>query len=80
MISLPNPTNKMTLTPEQLSDLIEQYCNRVVDEMDVKSMEQMLYDLLVDSFQQSSENEMEELITSIYGEEYYNELVENVTP
>ena len=67
----------MTLTPEQLSDLIEQYCNRVVDEMDRKSMEQMVYELLVDSFQQSGENEMEELITSIYGEDYYNELVEN---
>lgn len=69
----------MTLTPEQLSDLIEQYCNRVVDEMDRKSMEQMVYELLVDSFQQSGENEMEELITSIYGEDYYNELVEGVT-
>ena len=69
----------MTLTPEQLSDLIEQYCDRVVNEMDAKSMEQMVYDLLVDSFQQSGENEMEELISTIYGEEYYNELVESVS-
>lgn len=69
----------MTLTPEQLSDLIDQYCDRVVDEMDRKSMEQMVYELLVDSFQYEGENEMEELITSIYGEEYYNELVESVT-
>ena len=69
----------MTLTSEQLNDLIEKYCDRVVDEMDPKSMEQMLYDLLVDSFQQSSENEMEELITAIYDEEYYQELVESVS-
>lgn len=79
MISLPNPKTKMTLTSEQLNDLIEKYCDRVVDEMDTKSMEQMLYELLVDSFQQSNENDMEELITSIYDEEYYQELVESVT-
>ena len=71
--------NQMTLTSEQLNNLIEKYCDRVVDEMDLKSMEQMLYELLVDSFQQSSENEMEELITAIYDEEYYQELVESVS-
>jgi len=70
----------MTLTTQQLDDVIAQYCNRVVDEMDIKSMEQMLYDMLVDSFQQSSEHEMEDLITAVYDEEYWQELVENVTP
>jgi hypothetical protein len=69
----------MTLTSEQLNEIIEKYCDRVVDEMDPKSMEQMLYEMLVDSFQQSSENEMEELITAIYDEEYYQELVESVS-
>jgi hypothetical protein len=69
----------MNLTPQQLDEVIEQYCNRVVDEMDMKSMEQMLYDLLVESFSQTNENDMEELITSIYDEEYWQELVENVT-
>ena len=69
----------MTLTSEQLNDLIERYCDRVVDEMDVKSMEQMLYEMMVDSFQQSNENDMEELITAIYDEEYYQELVESVS-
>jgi tRNA U54 and U55 pseudouridine synthase Pus10 len=69
----------MTLSTDQLDELIEKYCNRVVDEMDTKSMEQMLYDLLLDSFSQSNENDMEELISAIYGEEYYRELVEEVT-
>lgn len=70
----------MTLSPSQLDEIIEQYCNRVVDEMDTKSMEQMLYDMLVDSFQQSSEHDMEQLITAIYDEEYWQDLVESVTP
>ena len=38
----------MNLTPQQLDEVIEKYCDRVVDEMDTKSMEQMLYDLLAD--------------------------------
>ena len=69
----------MTLTPEQISEIVEKYCDRVVDEMDKKTMEQMVYELLVDSFAHESENDMESLITSIYGEEYYQELVESVT-
>lgn len=69
----------MTLQPHQLDELIESYCNRVVDEMSIKEMERMLYDLLVDSFSQSSENDMQALITAIYGDDYYNQLVEEVT-
>lgn len=69
----------MNLTTPQLDDLIENYCTMVVDSMDTESMEQMLYELMVDSFAQYSEHDMEDLITSTYGEEYWQELVESVT-
>ena len=69
----------MNLTTEQLDEIIDKYCDRVVDEMDTKSMEQMLYEMLVDSFQSANQHDMEDLITSIYGEEYWQELVEDVT-
>jgi phosphoribosylformimino-5-aminoimidazole carboxamide ribonucleotide (ProFAR) isomerase len=69
----------MNLTPQQLDEIIEKYCDRVVDEMDTKSMEQMLYEMLVDSFQSANQHDMEDLITSIYDEEYWQELVEDVT-
>ena len=69
----------MTLTPQQLDEIIEKYCDRVVDEMDTKSMEQMLYDLLVDSFQSANQHDMEDLICSIYDEDYWNDLVKSVT-
>jgi phosphoribosylformimino-5-aminoimidazole carboxamide ribonucleotide (ProFAR) isomerase len=69
----------MNLTPQQLDEVIEKYCDRVVDEMDTKSMEQMLYEMLVDSFQSANQHDMEDLITSIYDEEYWQELVEDVT-
>ena len=69
----------MNLTPQQLDEVIEKYCDRVVDEMDTKSMEQMLYDLLVDSFQSANQHDMEDLICSIYDEDYWNDLVKSVT-
>jgi len=69
----------MTLSPQQLDDVIEKYCDRVVDELDVKSMQQMLYEMLVDSFQQTNENDMEELVCSIYDEDYWEQLVKEAT-
>jgi hypothetical protein len=69
----------MTLTPTQLDEVIEKYCDRVIDEMDIKAMEQMLYEMMVDSFKYQSENDVEEQISAIYGEEYWQELVEDVT-
>jgi hypothetical protein len=69
----------MTLTPEQLNDLVEQYCNQVVEEMSPDDMAQMLYELLVESFSYHTENEMADLICSIYDEDYYQQLVEDVT-
>lgn len=42
-------------------------------------MEQMVYELLVDSFRGYTEAEMKDTIATIYGEDYYNELVENAT-
>ena len=69
----------MKLTPTQLDEVIEKYCDRVVDEMDVKSMEEIVYDLLVDSFKYQNENDIAEQIAAIYGEDYWNSLVEEVT-
>lgn len=69
----------MTLTTQQISDLVNKYCDRVVEEMSSNDMAQMLYEMLVESFCYSSEKEMEELICSVYDEEYYNSLVEEVT-
>jgi hypothetical protein len=69
----------MALTSEQLNDLVERYCDRVVDDMSKKEMEKMVYELLTDSFANESETDMEALISSIYGVDYYNKLVEEVT-
>ena len=69
----------MNLTPTQLDEVIEKYCDRVVDEMSKKEMEQMVYELLVDSFKYQSQNDIEEQICGIYDEEYWDQLVKEVT-
>jgi hypothetical protein len=63
------------MSPEQLGEIIDAYCNRVVDEMDTKTMERMLCELLIDSFLHYTETELKDQITTIYGEDYYDELV-----
>jgi len=69
----------MNLTSTQLDEVIEKYCDRVVDEMDTKTMEQMIYELLVDSFKYQNQNDIEEQICGIYDEEYWDQLVKGVT-
>jgi len=69
----------MTLTAEQQAEVIEGYVNRVVDGMEVKEMEQLLYNLLLESFEHQSESEVKELICTIYGAEFYQELVSSAT-
>ena len=68
----------MALSPEQFNEFIENYADKVLDDMDNKSKDQLLYQLLVDSYSDRNEHEMEELIVATYGEETYNELLESV--
>lgn len=52
--------------------LIDAYAQQILDNMDIKTMERMVYDTLVDNLNSYSD---EELITEV--EEYNPELLEN---
>jgi hypothetical protein len=52
--------------------LIDNYAQQVLDNMDMKTMEQMVYDTLVDNLRSYSD---EELLTEV--EEYNPELLED---
>ena len=54
------------------AELIDVYAQHVLDSMDMKTLEQYAYDMLVQCFNEYSE---EELITEI--EETYPEILEN---
>ena len=66
------------LTPSQYNELVEQFVDIVVDNMDMKTLVQYVYDDLREHFEQSSQNELKEEIDN-FDEELWDELVDNVT-
>ncbi len=67
------------LTSAQKDQLIEQYSQIVVDSMDFKSMEQFVYDTMVEFLEKLTDKELEEEIVLTNEQELYDELVDNVT-
>ena len=84
----PNATNSeldakkivknVQLTPLQHNQLVEQYVELVVDNMDTKSLVQFVYDNLLLDYKQYNQHEMREEIYN-YDNELFDELVDNVT-
>ena len=66
------------LTNLQRDELISQYCELVVDNMDMDSLVQYAQEQLADYFDKLSDIEIKEDIDN-YDEELYDELVDNVT-
>jgi hypothetical protein len=53
----------------ELFQLKENYANMIIDGMDVDSLCQMAYDLLLDSYQDCTEDQMIEEIKDLYDED-----------
>ena len=81
MISLPNPTNKMTLTEAQYDKLLAVYIEQIVDGMDLDSLVQFVSETLEENLRVtcSLPEELIEEISLFYDEDYVNEMVESVT-
>jgi len=79
MIALPNPTNKMTLSSDQLRALIEAYAHDLVDSMDVRDLCAFAIDTISDNLDGLSEKELLEELGHYYDEDVLNELIESVT-
>ena len=71
-------SNKVTLTNAQRDELISQYVQLVVDGMDYKSLEQYVFEAMVDYIDSLSDSEIKEEVGN-YDEELFDELVDNVT-
>jgi hypothetical protein len=72
VIALPNPLPIMT--DADLYTLKENYCNLIIDGMDMDSLCQMAHDLLMDAYKDCTENELTEEILDLYDEDTLNEL------
>jgi hypothetical protein len=72
-------SSEMTLTSQQLDQLVENYAERIVDEMDVKCLIQFAYDTIVENFAGKSEEDVLNEISYVYDEDVIQELIESVT-
>ena len=65
----------MPLTTEQLDELKCNYAEMVVDDMDLKTLMIMAYDVIVENLKDYSEEDMKEEIIELYDEEILEELM-----
>ena len=69
----------MTLTSQQLDQLIDNYAERIVDDMDVKCLMQFVYDTIVENLRGKDEEDVLNEISYVYDEDVIQELIESVT-
>ena len=67
------------ITSTQRDELIEQYVEIVVDNMDTKSLVQFVTEELTNYYDQLSDSELKEQIINTHEEELFDELVDNIT-
>jgi len=68
----------MTLTSQQLDRLIENYAERIVDDMDTKCLIQFVYDTIVTNMEHMNEEDVLNEIANVYDEDVIEELIEGV--
>ena len=71
--------NKVSLTNAQRDALIEQFVEIQLDNMDTQSLYELASEYVTNSFDRLTDSEIKERIESLYDEELYDELVDNVT-
>ena len=67
------------LTNSQRDELIDQFVEIQLDNMDTQSLYELASEYVTQSFDRLTDNEIKERIESLYDEELYDELVDNVT-
>ena len=65
----------MTMTNDQLALLKSNYAEMIIEGMDMKTMEAMVYDMLTEAFELYTEDEMKEEISSHYDEDMLNDIM-----
>ena len=66
------------LNSNQRNQIAEQFAELVLDGMDIKTMEQYIFDNMMDYFSKLTADELEEEVYN-HDEELWEELVDNVT-
>lgn len=69
------PTDPNIMNNSELFQLKENYINMIIDGMDMDSLCQMAFDLLLDSYKDWDEDDMKEEIVDLYDEEMLESLM-----
>ena len=69
------PTDPNIMNASDLQELKENYINMIIDGMDMDSLCQMAFDLLLDSYKDWDEDDMKEEIVDLYDEEMLESLM-----
>ena len=72
-------SDKVTLTTAQRDELIEQFVEIQLDNMDTQSLYELASEYVTQSFDRLTDSEIKERVESLYDAELYDELVDNVT-
>ena len=56
-----------------LSTLVDRYAEQLMDSMDMKTMEQFVFDTLVQSYNEYSEEELINEVREYYGDEWFED-------
>ena len=67
------------LTSAQRDELIAQFVEIQLDNMDTQSLYELATEYVTNSFDRLTDSEIKERIESLYDEELYEELVDNIT-
>ena len=68
----------MKLTTAQRDALIEQFVEVQIDSLDMQDLIELATEYITDSFDRLTDSEIKERIESLFDEELYEELVDNV--
>ena len=63
------------MTNEQLTEFRSNYVEHIIDGMDIKTLETMCYDLLMDAYEMTPEDEIKAEILDLYDDSILNAIV-----
>ena len=69
------PTDPNIMNASDLQQLKENYANMIIDGMDMDSLCQMAFDLLLDAYKDCSEDDIKEEILDLYDDEMLESLM-----
>ena len=69
------PTDPNIMNDSELLQLKENYANMIIDGMDMDSLCQMAFDLLMDAYKDCTEDDIKEEVLDLYDEEMWEDLM-----